>query len=151
MNWRTAAVKDEKKTFISALESLPVHCWKLRPCLKRRSPGNGGAKAILRRSVSESDRRDHFNIPPVNLVEDRVRLSLSMFAFKVLAHPVDEVIFEDPFDELMKEIGGYQFIDICVGKMVCKRLAELVSDADTERNKTHCNATDNSIRFPEFL
>ena len=34
-------------TFIKALELLPVHCWKQRPCLNRRRPGNGGASEIL--------------------------------------------------------------------------------------------------------
>ena len=34
--------------FINALESFPVHCWKFRPCLNLRRPGNRGTRAILR-------------------------------------------------------------------------------------------------------
>lgn len=34
-------------TFIRALESSPVHWLKFLPCLNRRKPGNGGARAIL--------------------------------------------------------------------------------------------------------
>ena len=138
---------------MSALESLPVHCWKLRPCLKHLSPGNGGANAILYRSMSGSDDRDWLNIPPINLIKDWACLGLPMFTFKILAHPIDKVIFENPFDELMEEVGGYQFMNVCMGKIVCKWLVELVKNADTEQkwNKTHCNAADNSISFPEFL
>ena len=37
----------QKLTFIRAFESSPVHCLYPRPSGKRRSPGNGGAAAIL--------------------------------------------------------------------------------------------------------
>ena len=46
-----------------------------------------------------------------------------MFVFEIFTHPINEVIFEDAFDDLMEEIWGYQFINICVGKMFCKWLA----------------------------
>ena len=49
---------DMNQTFISALESSPVHCWKLRPCLKRRRPGNGGASAILHWRISETLKKE---------------------------------------------------------------------------------------------
>ena len=39
-------------TFISALESFPVHCEKLRPFGKRRSPGNDGVAARLYEETS---------------------------------------------------------------------------------------------------
>ena len=35
-----------------------------------------------------------------------------MQVLKVLAHPVDEVIFEDAFDQLMQQIGCDQFVNI---------------------------------------
>ena len=58
------------QTFMSALESFPVHCWKLRPCLKRRRPGNGGTNAILSQRVSEWKviRKVSLDLPPVNLI-----------------------------------------------------------------------------------
>lgn len=36
------------RTFMSALESSPVHCVKSRPSGKRRSPGNTGTPDILK-------------------------------------------------------------------------------------------------------
>ena len=69
------------------------------------------------------NKRDGFDVLPINLIENCVCLCLSMFAFEILTHPINEVIFEDAFDDLMEEIWGYQFINICVGKMFCKRLA----------------------------
>ena len=48
---RVNRVRDSRElnlhTFIRALESLPVHWLKFRPCLNLRSPGKGGASAIL--------------------------------------------------------------------------------------------------------
>ena len=40
------------RTFISALESFPVHCEKLRPFGKRRRPGKEGVAARLYRETS---------------------------------------------------------------------------------------------------
>ena len=37
-----------RKTFISAFESLPVHCLNPHPLGKQQRPGNSGAAAILR-------------------------------------------------------------------------------------------------------
>lgn len=45
--------ENKSHTFIRAFESLPVHCLKLRPVLKRRNPGYGGHNAILIISVLE--------------------------------------------------------------------------------------------------
>jgi hypothetical protein len=39
-------------TFISAFESLPVHCSKSRPSGKRRNPGKGGTADILEAPMS---------------------------------------------------------------------------------------------------
>lgn len=39
--------EQNKLTFMSAFESLPVHCLKFRPCGNRRRPGKGGTAAIL--------------------------------------------------------------------------------------------------------
>jgi len=30
-----------------------------------------------------------------------------MFAFKIFAHPINEMIFKYPFDELVEDIWGY--------------------------------------------
>lgn len=47
----TAGSQSNGLTFISALESSPVHCLKPRPWGNRRRPANGGASAILFRAL----------------------------------------------------------------------------------------------------
>jgi len=64
-----------------------------------------------------------------------------MFAFKMLTHPIDEVILENSFDELMEDVRSYQFINICMGKMVRKWLAGQVNDANTEQTETKPTVT----------
>lgn len=41
---------------------------------------------------------------------------------QVLFNPVDEMVFECPFDDLVEKIGGKQFVYVCPGKVSCKRL-----------------------------
>lgn len=36
---------------------------------------------------------------------------------KVLAHPLDKVVFEHAFDELVEEVRSYQFMDVCTREM----------------------------------
>ena len=36
---------------------------------------------------------------------------------KVLAHPLDKVVFEYAFDELVEEVRSYQFVDVCTREM----------------------------------
>ena len=47
------ALAPSESTFISALESSPVHCWKFHPCLNWQRPGKGGASEILLNDWSE--------------------------------------------------------------------------------------------------
>ena len=45
-----------------------------------------------------------------------------MLALEILGDPVDKVIFEHTLDQLMKEVWGYQFMDICTREMLGERL-----------------------------
>ena len=46
-----------------------------------------------------------------------------MFKFEVLTHPLDKVVLEYALNKLVKEIQGYQFINICAREVVRERLA----------------------------
>lgn len=48
-----------------------------------------------------------------------------MFVLKVLANPLNKVVFEYTFDELVEEVRGYQFVDVCAGEMLGKWLEGL--------------------------
>jgi hypothetical protein len=45
-----------------------------------------------------------------------------MFMFKVLAHPLNEVVLEYPLDELVKQVRGDELVDISIREVFCKRL-----------------------------
>jgi len=45
-----------------------------------------------------------------------------MLMLKVLAHPLNKVVFEYTFDELVEEVRGYQLMDVCVGEMLSEWL-----------------------------
>jgi len=141
---------------MSALESFPVHCWKLRPCLKRRSPGYGGTNAILSHRVSDRKMpwRSLLGLPPVDLIQDRVGFRLSVFTHKVLTHPINKMILEHTLDELVEEVWGYQFIDIRTRKMFGEWLIGRVSESpccNHDGTETYLDIANDPVTFPKHL
>jgi hypothetical protein len=47
---------------------------------------------------------------------------LRIGAFQIITDPCNEVVFETSLNELMEQIRGDQFVDICTGKMDCEWL-----------------------------
>lgn len=62
------------------------------------------------------------NIPLINIVKNFPRLLITMFVDKVLLNPCDDVILERPFDQLVEDIGGNEFINIGTRKVLRKWL-----------------------------
>ena len=89
-------------TFISALESLPVHCLNPWPWGKHRSPEKGGAAAILTSQISTGPKIFGRVILFINIIKDLVHPCLAMGINDIFAHPGNKVIFKGPFDELME-------------------------------------------------
>ena len=76
-------------TFISALESSPIHCLNPRPWGKRRSPEKGGTAAILiTQIVSTGPRTFGSVIPFIDIIKDLVRpcLAIVIYQFSLSAH-----------------------------------------------------------------
>jgi len=40
-----------------------------------------------------------------------------MFFFKKVCYPLNEVVFENSLDELVEEVWGDQFVDVCMRKV----------------------------------
>lgn len=57
-----------------------------------------------------------------------------MLMLKVLAHPLNKVVFEYAFDELVEEVRSYQFMDVCAGEILGERLGGCRSQ-HIERNR----------------
>jgi len=45
-----------------------------------------------------------------------------MLTLKVLTHPLNKMVFEHAFDKLVKEVQGYQPVDICTGEILSEWL-----------------------------
>ena len=91
-------------TFISALESSPVHCLKPRPSGNWRNPGNKGTAAILFQGKNVYI-KDHQHHAP--LVDVRKNLLCPLFAMnilKIVSYPLHKMVFECPFDDLMQKV-----------------------------------------------
>src|ERR1700733_1767461 len=107
------------RTFISALESSPVHCLKPLPSGKRRWPGNGGAAAILIKIkvISVTSKARKMISPFIDICHYRSCSGRAMYKNKILANPCDEMVFECTFDDLAKEIRAQKFMDIGAREM----------------------------------
>ena len=94
-------------TFMRALESFPVHCWKFYPSGNRHSPGNAGAAASLQEQTSEHTYVGvgWLNPPAINLVDNSISFACRRGCqTNVLFDPGDKVILECPFDELVEKV-----------------------------------------------
>jgi len=58
--------------------------------------------------------------PQVNVIQDYLAWRSRVLLKYVLCHPVDKVVLKRPFDELVKEIGGEKFVDVCAGEIICE-------------------------------
>jgi len=56
-----------------------------------------------------------------------------MLMLKVLTHPLNKVVFEYAFDELVEEVWSYQFMDVCVGEMLGEWLGGVWESAHPEK------------------
>jgi hypothetical protein len=45
-------------------------------------------------------------------------VGFTMFSDEVLPNPCNEVVFEGAFDQLMENIGGQEFVNVCSWKIV---------------------------------
>ena len=73
--------------------------------------------------------RDRNDLPPVNFIQNCVRLCLSMLVLKILTYPINEVIFKYTLDELVQEVRSYQLVYIRTRKIICKWLDGQVREA----------------------
>ena len=90
--------------------------------------------------------------PPVNFIQNRFTSRLSMLFFKIVHDPLNKVVFEHAFDELVKQIWGDEFIDVRMGKMFGERLeGESDKAHQTDRLATYNHVINNLIFFPHRL
>ena len=123
----------KRRTFSGASESSPVHGEIFQPRGNLRSPGNGGAAAWLNErtvSMTSGGKRDEravepqADIPAVNLLDGSVCFSLAVSGdTDVLNDRLDDVVLEDPFDELMQKVRREKFVYIGSWEVSRERLA----------------------------
>jgi hypothetical protein len=94
----------QKRTFIKAFESSPVHCLKPQPSGNRRRPGNKGTAAMLMKVSNKCLVVIQWysnHTPLIYISKDHLSMSLSMDALKILGHPFDKVVFERALNNLV--------------------------------------------------
>jgi hypothetical protein len=47
-----------------------------------------------------------------------------MLGLEIEFHPIDEVVFKAPFDELVQDVGEHQLGDVHTGEVVRERLSQ---------------------------
>ena len=62
------------------------------------------------------------NLPAIDNVLDSLCITRSELILNVINHPLNEVVLKCPLDQLVEEIWGQQFIDLCPGKCLGKWL-----------------------------
>lgn len=74
-----------------------------------------------------------------------------MCVLKIFTHPVNEMVLEDPLDELMEEVGSDQFVYICTGKMLSEWLRKQIRVwlNGNEIGETYYSIFDDSVCFPK--
>jgi hypothetical protein len=60
--------------------------------------------------------------PIINIRHYRSRSSGTMYLIQVIADPRNEMVLKRAFDNLVEQIGAYQFMNISTGKMCCEWL-----------------------------
>lgn len=55
------------------------------------------------------------------------------------------MVLEYPFNELVKQIRGYQLMDVGAWKVICERLVKKVSNTSKKAVKTYNNVSNQAI------
>jgi hypothetical protein len=66
------------------------------------------------------------SLPAVNLVQNLIRLSFSMFKIKVVSDPLDQMVLKCSFDKLVQQVRRQHLMDVGPRKVVCKWLYEVI-------------------------
>ena len=89
---------------------------------------------------------------PINFIQDHFTLCFSMFFSKILCHPFNEVVFEHSLDDLVQEVQGDQFVDICMGEVFSKWLRNnKMKKWQVNGLMTYNYVVNNPVIFPNCL
>ena len=116
------------RTFIRAFESSPVHCLKPRPCLNRRSPGKSGARANLDIRLVNRVQSIKNDIPTIDIRHNTSCARFPVNKDQIIFNPLNQVVFETTFYNLVEEIWCDELVDVGTWKRVSEWL-------ESERNE----------------
>jgi hypothetical protein len=60
--------------------------------------------------------------PPINVIKYRLSNTIAVLHIEKLLNPVHKMVLESAFDQLMQNIEGEQYVNVCAGEIVCERL-----------------------------
>ena len=62
------------------------------------------------------------NVPSINVIENLARLRRSMLMGQILFHPLDEMVLEATFDQLMEKIRRHHLMYVSTGEIIGEEL-----------------------------
>jgi hypothetical protein len=62
------------------------------------------------------------NLPTVNVIQNDIRLRLTMSIYQVFCNPTNEMIFEGSFDYLVKQVRSNKLMNIRAREIICEWL-----------------------------
>jgi len=75
--------------------------------------------AILQRTLADNPHgQNKIVIPVIYLIDYLICTSFPMCYDKVLPDPCNKVVFEGAFDQLMENIRGQEFVNVCSRKVI---------------------------------
>ena len=85
--------------------------------------------------------------PTINLIQSCLSPHLSLSNFKVVDYPLNQVIFEYTFDELMEEVRGDELIDVGIRKVLGKWLGARLRRQKAKQVDTGPTVTSSTIPY----
>lgn len=63
--------------------------------------------------------------PLVNIIHNLICCCSRMIGIDILSHPRYQMVLKCSFDQLMKQIWGDKFVNICTFEIICKWLKDM--------------------------
>jgi hypothetical protein len=90
------------------------------------------------------------SVPSIDIIEYFLSRRLAaVFRKQIIAHPLDQMVLEGPFDDLMEEVESKHLVYIGTRKSICERL--VFDSANTFEGCTHEGADRNITNDPVFV
>jgi hypothetical protein len=89
------------------------------------------------------------NLPTINVIKDLICASLAMHRYKILCNPINEVILEDAFNQLVQQIRCDKFVDVGSREIIREWLQNNIRTLGLGFGNTYNNIAHQTILIPQ--